>query len=185
MELEPALFWGLGYNRVFDLKIGEVERKINTQFGFKTYLFNYMDVNVNANMYIFNREKFNILTNIGLEYKYSENTVHKANVFNSVISIMLGYFSTKWYIGTELMLKKSIAQYFLHSNFYKELYPEVQDGWYKPENSYLYFSLNTGLIIKNNFDINIRGGYRLSTTFELFEPYLIPAFINLSAFYRF
>ena len=186
IELDPSFFWGLEYNHVFELKTKKITRKINSQIGFKTYLFNYFDFHINAQSFILTPSniRFNILTNLGLEYKYSGNTVHHASVFNGVISFMPGIYFKKWYLGTEIMLKVSIAEYFAHTDYYRKIYPNVEDGWYEPENSYLYFSLNLGLNFKK-VDVNLRGGYRSTTDFKNYSPYLFPAFADLTLRYKF
>ena len=185
-DLDPSLFWGFGYNRVFDLKIGNFERKLNTQIGLKTFQFNYADVNLGVNMFILKKEsRFNILSNIGMEYKYNKNRVHKTSAFNGVVSIMPGYFAEKWYFGAEIMYKITIAENFVHTDYYKEMYPDVKDSWYKPELSYFSFSANTGIKIKNTVDINLRGGIRYMSDFKDYSPYIFPYFVDLTVAYRF
>lgn len=185
MEFDPAFFWGISYNRNLDISIGDFHRKIVGQVGWKTYKFNYSDLNLNFSTSIFDNSKFNMITNVGIENKNLENVVHKANIYNWAIGVMPGYYSDQWYIGVEVMYKRLLGAKYTHTDYYKDLYPEVKDGWYKYENGYLNFSLNLGTKISDSFDLDFRAGYRFTHDFKNYQPYIIPYFTNLAVNYRF
>lgn len=184
-ELDPALSFGLAYNRSFDINIGGVERRVETQIGWKSYQFNYNDLNLNFMTTLWNNEmKYNAIVNIGVENKYLENYVHKANIYNWVVSIMPGYFEDQWYVGTEIMYKRLFRAKFNHTEYYKNVFPDVKDGWYSYSNAYMNISLNLGMKITDNADFDFRIGYRFTDDFKNYEPYLIPYFSNLAINYR-
>jgi len=186
LSFDPAFFWGISYQRSFDVNIAGIERRLNLQTGFKTYQFNYTDIHINLNSLLLNNaHKFNIITNIGIENKYQENLIHQANVYNFFMSFMPAYFLEKWYIGSELAVKTTLGARFEHTDYYKQIYPEVQDGWYRYDNTFLYISLNAGYRFSDRTDLDFRVGYRISGDFENYAPYLIPYFGNLSFNYRF
>jgi hypothetical protein len=186
LELDPALFWGISYNRSFDLKIGEFERRVSAQSGWKSYQFNYNDLNLNLFTTAWNpKNKLNMILNFGAENKYLENKIHQANVYNWVLSIMPGYFTDQWYVGAEIQHKWLYGVKYEHTDFYKEIYPEVKDGWYYYKNAYWNLSLNAGVKLTASFDIDLRAGYRFTDDFENYEPYLNPYFGNVALNYRF
>jgi len=185
LEFDPAIFWGITYNRRIDISIGDFNRKIVGQIGGKTYKFNYYDLNLNFFTSILESSSFNIIANIGAENKYLENVVHKANIYNWLVGVMPGYYSDKWYFGVEVMYKWLFGAKFTHTDYYKEIYPEVKDGWYKYQNGYLNLSLNIGKRITKRFDVDFWAGYRFTNDFKNYQPYLTPYFSNLSVNYRF
>lgn len=185
LELDPALSLGITYNRSFDLSIGNFKKRVVGQFGHKTYQFNYNDLNLNFFSKVMNHSKFNAIINVGMENKYLENTVHKANVYNWVVGIMPGYYSENWYLGVEFMLKQLFRVKYKHTDFYKTIYPKVQDGWYSYKNGYLNFSINTGFKFSEVLDLDLRVGYRFTNDFKSYQPYIIPYFGNLAVNYRF
>ncbi len=186
LEFNPALFWGITYNRSFDIKIGKFERRLGSQIGWKTFKFNYNDLNLNFFTTVMNSHvKTNILVNLSAENKYLENSVHQANIYNWAASIMPGYYSDKWYVGTEIMYKWLFRARYQHTEFYKEIFPDVKDGWYNYKNAYLNLSVNIGVKMTHQMDVDFSVGYRLTNDFKNYQPYLIPYFSNLAINYRF
>jgi hypothetical protein len=186
LELDPAFFWGIAYNRSIDLKIGNFERRLSAQLGWKSYQFNYNDLNLNLFSTLFHADqKFNLILNGGIENKYLENKVHQANIYNWIVSIMPGYYAHKWYVGAEIQHKWLHGAKYEHTDFYREIFPEVKDGWYSYRNTYWNLSLNTGVKLSNSFDIDLRAGYRFVHDFKNYAPYVNPYFANLAINYRF
>lgn len=187
LEFDPAIFWGISYNRNFDVSIGDFNRKIVGQVGWKSYQFNYSDLNLNVYTQVLDHPNFNVITNIGIENKYLKNVVHQANIYNWAVGFMPVYYSNsnKWYAGMELMYKRLYAVKYKHTDYYREVYPEVKDGWYKYKNAYLNVSVNLGAKISNSFDIDLRGGYRFTNDFQNYRPYITPYFGDLAVNYRF
>lgn len=186
LELDPALVWGITYNRSFDIRIGHFERRLNSQIGWKTFKFNYNDLNLNFNTTMGRREaKANVLINFGAENKYLENVVHQANVYSWIASMMPGYFGKKWYVGTELMYKWLHRVKYEHTDFYRAIFPEVRDGWYAYRNGYFNLSVNTGVRLSGTVDLDLRAGYRLSHDLKNYQPYIQPYFADLAVNFRF
>lgn len=187
LELDPALFWGITYNRGFDVKLGSFERRLIGQIGWKTFQFNYNDLNLNFQTTLVPKQvKPNVIVNFGAENKYLENKVHQANIYNWVVSMMPGYFKERWYIGTELLYKWLFRAKYDHTDFYKEIYPEVvDDEWYSYKNAYWNFSLNVGARLSKQVDFDVRAGYRFSSDFSNYQPYIQPYFGDLAINFRF
>jgi hypothetical protein len=185
LEFDPAIFWGITYNRNIDVSIGDFKRTIVGQVGWKTYRFNYNDLNLNFFSAVSRNSSFNIITNIGAENKYLENTVHKANIYHWVVGLMPGYYSDRWYVGVEGLSKWLIGAKFTHTEYYREVYPEVKDGWYSYRNGYVHLSLNLGAKISDRLDVDFRAGYRFTHDFKDYQPYIIPYFTNTAFNFRF
>jgi hypothetical protein len=157
---------------------------LNIQGKFRTYTFDYFDIDANASAFVLNDGLFNTLLNIGLGHKYATNDVHHANVLSAEISAMPGFFTKKWALGLDMRFKQGL-QHLRHTNYYKEIYPKVKDGLYTAPDSYLYFALNGGYNFSDYVELVLRVGYRLSTHFKNYEPYLIPYFANIGMIYNF
>ncbi len=186
LEFDPALFWGITYNRSFNVRLGSFERKLTSQIGWKTFQFNYNDLNLNfQTTLLYHQAKSNVILNFGAENKYLENKVHQVNVYNWIVSMMPGYFTERWYVGTELHYKWLFKLKYDHTDFYKEVFPQVQDGWYAYKNAYGYLSLNAGAKLSENMDIDLRAGYRFSSNFTNYQPYIQPYFANMAINFRF
>lgn len=186
IELDPAFFWGITYNRNFNVRLGDFERRLIAQVGWKTFKFNYNDLNLNFITTIWNQQsRPNVLINFGAENKYLENVIHQANVYNWVMSVMPGYIGDSWYIGTELMCKWLFRVKYDQTDFYRSIFPEVVDGWYSYKTMYSYISLNAGVKWSNNMDIDFRAGYRFTHKFTNYQPYIQPYFADLAINFRF
>ncbi len=183
-DLDPSFYIGLEYDRIFDLNIKNFSRKLNAQVGVKTYGA-YTDINYGVSMFALADSKWNIILNLAGETKFSSNYVNNATGFNFIFSAMPGFFKEKWYLGLELMYKNGVAQYLKHTPAYKLEQPTVQDGWYDTGLMYYYFSLNAGFRFSERTETNIRIGYRTTSDFTAYPPYIFPYFLDINFRYRF
>lgn len=184
-EMDPALFWGLRYGRAIPFAAGGFASTMQIQAGVKSYTFDYTDLHGSVQIFLLGNRRFNIIGHAGLEGKYSTNMVHRAYAVNGILGVMPGYFGGRWYGGAEILYKRGLANHLAHTSYYREIYPDVQDGWYSSRMAYLFLSLNGGYRITPRLALSLRAGLRFTTDFENYSPYLIPYCGNLALIYGF
>ncbi|WP_312305380.1 hypothetical protein [Chryseobacterium sp.] len=81
----------------------------------------------------------------GIFRRFENENVAIAN-FGLDMAGIIGYYRPKWFIGIEAGFDKAIVSHFEHTAHYKEIFPDVKNGWYEPA---------TG----GNFYYGIQGGY--------------------------
>ena len=96
------------------------------------------------NVYQIENFRFNAAIH-GIYRKYGNPIVTLQN-FGADASTTIGYYKSKWFVSGEFGFDKAIVTHFKHSEIYKEVYPDVKNGWYEP---------TTG----GNFNFGIQGGY--------------------------
>ncbi|MBK0383144.1 hypothetical protein I5M32_09255 [Pedobacter sp. SD-b] len=89
--------------------------------------------------------------------RYHNQSVRLFN-FGSDFAGTIGYYQKRWFMGVETGFDKAIVTNFKHSEWYrKNIYNEVQDGWYEPATGgNFYYGLQGGLSIKKvDFSIKV------------------------------
>lgn len=72
----------------------------------------------------------------------------------------------KWFIAGETGFDKAIVTHFKHTKSYKEICPNVQDGWYEPSTGgNVYYGFQFGFSIKES-DISVRVGQVVTQDFK-------------------
>ncbi|MDP5198179.1 hypothetical protein [Flavobacterium sp. DG2-3] len=97
-----------------------------------------------VNVYKIENFRFNAAVH-GIYRRYGNPIVTLQN-FGADASITMGYYKPKWFVAGEFGFDKAIVTHFKHSEIYKDVYPEVKNGWYEP---------TTG----GNFNFGVQGGY--------------------------
>ena len=100
----------------------------------------------------------------GIYRRYQNDFVRLIN-FGSDQSATVGYYRKKWFVAVEVGFDKAIVTDFKHSNLYKEVYPNVQDGWYEPSTGgNFYYGLQSGVSFKRS-DLSLNFGNMLTRDF--------------------
>lgn len=116
----------------------------------------------------------------GVFRKYENPLVRLVN-FGSDVTGIIGYYKPKWFIGVEFGFDKAIVTHFKHSATFKEIYPEVIDGWYEPATGgNVYYGLQTGVSI-GRADVTLKAGRVITQDFKTipFVPYHAQLGFNL------
>lgn len=82
-------------------------------------------------------------------YRHYQNPLVSLQNFGADATGIIGYYKTKWFVAGEFGFDKAIVTHFEHSEIYKEVYPNVKNGWYQP---------TTG----GNFNYGVQAGYSLN-----------------------
>ncbi len=98
-------------------------------------------------------------------FRRNENDFVRIVNIGSDISVTAGYYKKKWFVAGEAGFDKAIVTHFKHTKFYKEVFPNVQDGWYEPSTGgNFYYGLQSGISFKRS-DISLRIGKVLTQDF--------------------
>ena len=102
----------------------------------------------------------------GISRRYHNQSVRLFN-FGSDFAGTFGYYRKNWFLGAEAGFDKAIITNFKHSEWYKRnIYNNVQDGWYEPATGgNFYYGLQGGFSMKK-IDITIKAGKILQQDFK-------------------
>ncbi len=101
----------------------------------------------------------------GVFRRYESDYVRMVN-FGSDQSATAGYYKKKWFVAAEVGFDKAIVTNFKHAQLYKDVYPNVQDGWFDPATGgNFYYGLQTGVSFKQS-DITLRLGKVVTEDFK-------------------
>jgi len=119
----------------------------------------------------------------GLARRYHNQSVTLFN-FGSDFAGTLGYYRKHWFWGTEAGFDKAIVTNFKHTEWFKRnIYNNVQDGWYEPATGgNFYYGLQGGYSMKK-IDISLKAGKLLQQDFKS-QP-LLPFYGQLGVNFRF
>lgn len=110
-------------------------------------------------------------------FRRYENDFARIVNFGADLSGTAGYYRSKWFFAAEVGFDKAIVSNFKHSAAYREIYPQVQDGWYEPPTGgNFYYGLQTGFSIRKN-TITLKVGKLITQDFST-AP-LIPFYAQL------
>lgn len=111
-------------------------------------------------------------------YRRYENPLVTLQNFGADATATFGYYKPKWFVSGEFGFDKAIVTHFKHSEIYKEVYPEVKNGWYEPTTG---GNFNYGIQVGYSFrrsDLTLRIGKVITEDFKT-EP-LIPIYFQLA-----
>ena len=117
----------------------------------------------------------------GIFRRYESDFVRMVN-FGSDVAATAGYYKKKWFVAGEIGFDKAIVTNFKHSQLYKDVYPNVQDGWYEPATGgNFYYGLQSGLSFKRS-DLTLKLGKVVTQDFKTTPG--IPFYIQLGYSFR-
>jgi hypothetical protein len=158
-----GLSYGAGFAYRFDTKI-KVPVLLNADFsaplgehifddfkvriGGQVDLLKFGDVHLSGQWYgIFRRQQTDFV---------------RLTSFGSEASGVLGYYRRHWFVAGEFGFDKAIVTHFKHTAAYRDVYPEVEDGWFEPATGGNYhYGLQTGCNFGRNA-ITLKAGWLTS-----------------------
>jgi len=118
----------------------------------------------------------------GVFRRYESDFVRMVN-FGSDQSAIAGYYKKKWFVAGEVGFDKAIVTNFKHAQLYKDVYPNVQDGWYEPATGgNFYVGLQSGVSFKQS-DLTLRLGKVVTEDFKTTPG--IPFYFQLGYSFRY
>jgi len=175
---------GLGYHRLIPVKRHSIWLGGEFSMPLGNELADDFKVKVGAQIRIaaFNNFQFSARVQ-GVSRRYHNQSVTLFN-FGSDFAGTLGYYRKKWFLGVETGFDKAIVTHFKHSDWYKKnIYDNVQDGWYEPATGGdFYYGLQGGFSMKKA-DITLKAGRVLQQDFKS-QP-LLPFYGQLGVNFKF
>lgn len=173
---EYGLTVGAGYGYQLKSKIPivlNIEHSVpsgkNLSDDFKTKIGGYI------RLYEINNFQFSVKVQ-GVFRRFENSFAHLSN-FGSDMAGIAGYYKPKWFVAGEAGFDKAIVTHFKHTKAYKEIFPDVKDGWYEPATGgNFYYGLQTGFSFGRN-DIYLKGGKVVTQDFST-SP-MLPYYLQL------
>ncbi|MHC0446659.1 hypothetical protein ACWA1F_14710 [Flavobacterium sp. 3-218] len=145
---EYSFVYGLNYGYHLKAKM-PIILESSISFASGEVIFDDFKTKIGGQIHIYQIENFRFSTAIHGIYRRYGNPIVTLQNFGADASITIGYYKPKWFVAGEFGFDKAIVTHFKHSEIYKDVYPEVKNGWYEP---------TTG----GNFNFGIQGGYSFS-----------------------
>lgn len=133
------------------------------------------------NLYKIENFRFNVAIH-GIYRRYGNPSVTLQN-FGADASATIGYYKPKWFAAGEFGFDQAIVTHFQHSEIYKEVYPDVKNGWFEPTTGGNFnFGIQGGYSFSRS-DLTLRAGKVIMEDFKS-EP-LIPFYLQIGYNYKF
>ncbi|WP_281634182.1 hypothetical protein [Flavobacterium luteolum] len=176
-----SFVYGLSYGYHLKTKIPIIlESSISLASG--EVIFDDFKTKIGGQMNVYQIEnfRFNVLLH-GIYRLYGNPLVTLQN-FGADASTTIGYYKQKWFIAGEFGFDKAIVTHFKHSDIYKDVYPNVKNGWYEPTTGGNFnFGVQGGYSF-NRSDITLRAGKVMNEDFK--STPLIPFYVQLGYNYK-
>jgi len=164
-SVEHGLIFGTGY--AYQLK-SQLPIVLNAEYSFPSgeKLFDDFKTKLGGQIKFYQTGNFLFSVKLrGVFRRYGSDFVRLVN-FGSDLSATVGYYKSKWFVAGETGFDKAIVTNFKHSNSYKEIYPDVKDGWYEPATGgNFYYDLQTGYSFRKN-EIYMKAGKIVNQDFQ-------------------
>ncbi len=146
---EYGVIFGLGYGYKLNTGLFPIITGVEFSVPFGSTLLDDFKVKAGANIRWIKIRDFQFSTRVQGIFRRFENENVVISNFGLDMAGTIGYYRPKWFAGIEAGFDKAIVSHFEHTAHYKEIFPEVKNGWYEP---------STG----GNFYYDIQGGYSFS-----------------------
>jgi len=109
---------------------------------------------------------FQFSANIHGLYRRYENSLVRMQNFGSDFSGVAGFYKPHWYIAAEAGFDKAIVTHLKHSEYYREVFPAVKNGWFEPSTGgNFYYAIQAGVSVRQH-DIYVKAGRILVQDFR-------------------
>ncbi len=178
--LEHGLVFGAGYAQRLKSRLPIV---LGTEFSTASgeNLLDDFKVKIGGQVRLYRAGNVQFSARLQGVFRRNENTLVRLLNFGSDIAGVAGYYREHWFAAGEAGFDKAIVTHFKHSEEYKKIYPEVQDGWFEPATGgNFYYGIQGGYSFRN-IDITLRAGRMLTQDFKTkpLVPYYGSIGVNL------
>lgn len=142
---EHSMVFGVSYGYHFKSKI-PIIADVSFSIPSGSTILDDFKTKIGGQINFFQLNNFRLNASVHGIYRRFENPLITLQNFGADAATVMGYYKPKWFIAGEFGFDKAIVTHFKHSQIYKDVYPEVKNGWYEP---------TTG----GNFNYGIQGGY--------------------------
>lgn len=103
-------------------------------------------------------ENFHVYMSLKTGFRRYNSEMVRYNAIGSKVGITAGFYKSNWYLAGEFAYNNSATIHIKHTDAYKEIYPDVNDGYYFLTGSHLNYGINTGVLLKESCELNLRAG---------------------------
>lgn len=177
---EHALNYGIGYGYKLESKMPIV---LSAEYSFPSgnNLTDDFKTKIGGQTRLLQLNDFHFSARVqGVFRRYQTSYARLLN-FGSDMAAVIGYYKPKWFVAGEAGFDKAIVTHFKHSDFYKQNFPDIKDGWYEPATGgNFYYGIQTGYS-KTKFDIYLKAGKLIEQDFKTnpMLPFYAQVGINL------
>lgn len=178
---EYSFVFGVGYGYKFETKI-PVILEVVYSFPSGETIFDDFKTKIGGQINFCQINNFRFNAAIHGSYRRTENPLVVLQNFGCDLNTTIGYYKPKWFIAGEFGFDKAIVTHFKHTEIYKEVYPDVKNGWYEPATGGNFnFGIQSGYSF-NRSDLTLRLGKVMTQDFKT-SP-LIPFYVQLGYNYK-
>ncbi len=179
---EYGVIFGLGYGYQLNTELFPVVIGAELSVPSGDQLFDDFKTKAGANIRWLKIKDFQLSAKVQGVFRRFENENAAIANFGLDMAGAIGYYRPRWFVGGEAGFDKAIVTHFKHSEHYKEIYPEVKNGWYEPSTGgNFYYGIQGGYSFRNQ-EIWLRGGSIVSQDFKT-KPQL-PFFVQIGYTYK-
>lgn len=180
---EYGAVFGVGYGYKLNSKLFPMIAGAEFSIPSGQTLLDDFKVKVGMNVRWIKVKDFQFSTRVQGIFRRFENENVVIKNFGLDMAGVIGYYRSRWFVGAEVGFDKAIVSHFEHLEHYKEIYPEVKNGWYEPATGgNFYYGLQGGYSFSKN-DIYFKVGNIISQDFKT-KPQL-PFFAQIGYNYKF
>ena len=152
-----ALTTQVGYSRAIKT-FKPVLLTLDYSFPMGENLFDDFKIRYGGQIELLEYKSFSASAKILGNFRRTETEMGKIAGFGAEISGLVGYYKPTWHIAAEFGFDKSITSNLKHSDIMKDIYPNIQDGWYIPSGGNYFYGIQASKSIKKSYDISLRLG---------------------------
>ncbi|WJS95545.1 hypothetical protein NYQ10_03620 [Flavobacterium johnsoniae] len=176
-----SFVYGLSYGYHLKTKM-PIVLESSISFASGEVIFDDFKTKIGGQMNVYQIENFRFNASIHGIYRRYENPLVTLQNFGTDAGIVIGYYKPKWFASGEFSFDKAIVTHFKHSAIYREVYPDVKNGWYEPATGGNFnFGIQGGYSFGRN-DVTLRAGKVMTQDFKT-TP-LIPFYVQLGYNYK-
>lgn len=155
---------GIGYGQKLKTK-WPVVLNVEYSFPFGNDIFDDFKTKFGGQTEILHEGNFSATLKVYGVFRRYENDLVRLLNFGSEFSANFGYYKSNWYVAAEAGFDKAIATNIKNSSEMKDIYPDVQDGWYVPTGGNFSYGIVSGYSFKSN-DLFLKFGRRVAEDFK-------------------
>ncbi|WP_163409929.1 hypothetical protein [Flavobacterium ajazii] len=178
---EYGFVYGIGYGYKLETKIPIVlESAISFASG--EVIFDDFKTKIGGQINLYQIENFHFNVAVHGIYRHYGNPLVTLQNFGADATAIIGYYKPKWFSAGEFGFDQAIVTHFKHKDIYKNVYPEVKNGWYEPTTGGNFnFGIQGGYSF-NRSDLTIRAGKVMTEDFRT-SP-LVPFYLQIGYNYK-
>lgn len=178
---EYGFVYGIGYGYKLETKI-PIVLESTVSFASGKVIFDDFKARVGGQINLYQIENFRFNAAIHGIYRRNGNPLVTLQNFGADATVIIGYYNPKWFAAGEFGFDKAIVMHFRHTEIYKDIYPDVKNGWYEPETGGNFnFGIQGGFSF-NRSDLTLRAGKIMTEDFK--NAPLIPFYLQLGYNYK-